>query len=312
MPTQEMVAYYARFASAGVGLIVTEALYVDDKFSQTYLGQPGLRTEAQQAAWSSVVDRVHAEGTAIFAQLQHGGAFREPGLGGAIAPVDYTPAGPSWQQGLPHFTARAATVPELDEIRESFGHAAVLAREAGFDGVELHGARGYLLDAFTSGGNTRADGFGGPLTNRLRFATSVVETVKRSAPELILGYNLSLYKMDARDYSPPGGVAETREIVRALEDAGVDVFHVSTRSVNRCAVEGELLVDLVRASARRPLIAGGGVKSLDEAEAMVRDGRADMISLARTLVANPDMIDMYRRGERLQPYQRGMERVLAS
>ncbi len=309
--TAEMGRYYESFASGGIGLIVSEAMYVAEQFSQTYVGQPGLSTPAQAAFWAPIIKGVRGHGARFFAQLQHGGAFREPPLGPGLDATGAVPTGLSWQQRLPYQSVLRADEAAIGRAVEGFARSAALAQEAGFDGIELHGARGYLLDAFMSGTNDRTDGFGGSLEDRMRFPRSVVEAVRRAAPDIVLSYNLSLYKMDKPDYQPPGARQEMEAIVRMLVEAGVDMIHVTTRAVDRCSVGDERLVDVVRSCFDGPLMANGGVKTLADAETLLERGRADMVSMARMLIANPDIIDRSREGREMTAYSRGLEKMPA-
>jgi len=161
--TTRMAGYYAAFAAGGFGLVITEGIYTDKAFSQGYLFQPGLSDEAQRDAWKPVVDGVHAQGSRIVAQLMHAGALSQgnPHRDGTRGPSAVRPKG---QQMVFYRGAGGYPVPQpisLDEIQEAlqgFAQAAMRAREAGFDGVEIHGANGYLLDQFlTEGVNLRDD-----------------------------------------------------------------------------------------------------------------------------------------------------------
>src|SRR5690606_114352 len=142
--SERMPPYYANYASRGVGLLMTEALYTDDQSGRAYFNQPGLCNLAQRDSWKAVVDAVHEAGGVIFAQLQHGGRLAEPGLNPLhLAASDGVAAGMTWQTQKPNMPARAATLHEIADIVESFERAASYAVEAGFDGIEIHGARGY-------------------------------------------------------------------------------------------------------------------------------------------------------------------------
>lgn len=309
--TPEMLRYYERFARHGLGLIVTEAIYIAEELSQTYVRQPGMQHSKNADSWAPIVEAVQAHGTLIFAQLQHGGAFREPTLGPGLNATNDLPATLSWQQRLPYEAVIPADKSAMDRVVEGFRVSAALVQETGFDGIELHGARGYLLDAFMSGTNRRDDGYGGKLADRMRFPRAVVETVRQAAPDIRLSYNLSLYKMDTPVYEPPGARDEIEAIVEMLRSAGVDMIHVTTRAVDRCVVDGEPLLDIVRGCFEGPLIANGGIKSIDDAETLLRLGRADMVSMARSLIANPDILARCRKADEMAEYKRGMEKSLS-
>lgn len=307
-PTAEMAAYYRRFARHRIGLIITEATYVDGPASCTYFHQPGMASRRHLDGWKRVINAVKREGGHIFLQLQHGGPFREPELGIGIGPTNRVPAVASWQRQRPYGETRKIEHGETAGLVADFAQSARWARDAGFDGVELHGSRGYLLDAFLMGDNDRDDDYGGSLANRLRFPIEVVQAVRGELGPLPLSYNLSLYKMDTVEYQPPGGVDELASTVESLADAGIDCFQASTRGLDRCRVGDVPFVDLIRRTTDRIVIGGGGIATVDHAEAVLRRGRCDIVAMARALVANPDILELPQNGSDLRPHKRGMER----
>lgn len=306
-----MPAYYARYAAEGAGLVFTEAIATDDFAARAYWRQPALSRDSHVEGWRRVADAVHAAGGKVFAQLQHGGRLCEPGLNpGHLAASDGAAAGATWQTGVPNAPARAATTGDIDAIVEGFATAAARARAAGFDGVELHGARGYLLDQFLSAGsNQRGDGYGGSLAGRLALPLRVVHAVRGAVGGLPLSWNFSLYKMDDAGYQPPGGREEVETIVRELVAAGVDIVHVTTRKLARAESWGEPLVATVAGAVPGiPVIGNGGLKTLADARAALANPGCDMVSLARAWLANPDWLRRQAAGEELRAYQPGMER----
>lgn len=310
-PSPDAAAYYARYAQGGAGLVLTEALFTDEAGARAYHRQPGLSRDEHVAPWRAVTQAVHGHGALVFAQLQHGGRLAEPGLNRLhLSASDGAAAGTTWQTGRPNAPARAATPAELDAIAEGFAQAARRACEAGFDGVELHGARGYLLDDFLSAStNRRQDDWGGDLSRRLAFPLRVLRAVRAAVGSLPVGYNLSLYKMDDAAYQPPGGADEVAAIARALAGAGADVLHVTTRRLLRDEPWGEPLAATVRRAAPGVLLlANGGLRSLADCdEALARTG-CDAVSLARPFLANPDWLARCRQGAPLRAYAPGMER----
>lgn len=314
-PSEEACWYYARYAAQGVGLLVTEATYVDDVASRAYFDQPGLWNDEQTRAWEAVADAVHAQGGRILVQLQHAGRLAEPGLHDfVLGPTSSAAAGVSWQTNLPYAPATTATPDQLAGIAQAFGAAARRAVEAGFDGVEIHGARGYLIDQFLSASsNQREDEFGGTLAGRLTFPLLVVQCVRGAiGPQPILSFNLSLYKMDDVHYEPPGGAPEVEEIARALEQAGVDIIHATSRRapVPVSALGGDTLAQVVRRGTARSLVAaGGGIVSVPAANEWLATGACDLVSIGRALAANPDLL---ARTDDPRPYRRGMERDLVA
>jgi 2,4-dienoyl-CoA reductase-like NADH-dependent reductase (Old Yellow Enzyme family) len=304
-PTEAMARYYASYAALGVGLVMTEATYIDELASRAYFNQPGMATSRHQEAWKKVVDAVHAAGRPIFLQVQHGGRLAEPGLHAvALGASGDAATGLSWQTARPYATApvRAAGREEVDGIVRAFGDAASRAREAGFDGIEIHGARGYLLDEFLSQPAVGID-------ERLGVPLAIVRAVRERFPDGPISYNFSLYKMDGLGYQPSGGGEEVALIAASLCAAGVDAMHVTTRRVLRPESFGKTLAGAVRAVVPdKALIANGGVRTLEDAESALAQTGADFIAMARALLANPDWIARVSNGAALQAYKPGMEK----
>lgn len=311
VPSSDMPEYYARYARDGAGLVMSEAIYTDEISGRAYFNQPGLANDKQREGWRKVVDTVHAAGGVMFAQLQHGGRLAEPGLNPLhLAASDGVATGNTWQTGHPNAPARAATAAEIEEIIAAFGSAARRAREAGFDGIEIHGARGYLVDDFLSAStNQRTDAFGGSLEARLKMPLAVVRCVRAAIGALPLSFNFSLYKMDNTAYQPPGGRDEVVEIIRSLRKAGVDIVHVSTRKALRPEPWNEPLFRTVCAAAPGDVIANGGLTTLDDCEAVLQDGGATAVSLARAYLANPDWLTRVTAKSAVVRYVPGQERL---
>lgn len=309
--SQDMPGYYARYAANGAGLVIAEATSTDDVAAPAYFNQPSLATDAHVEGWSRVTREVHDAGGVVFAQLQHGGRLAEPGLNRLhLCASDGCAAGNTWQTGKPNAPARAATPGEIDAIVEGFAQSARRACEAGFDGVELHGARGYLLDAFLSAStNHRTDAYGGSLEGRLRLPLRVVAAVRAAIGGKPLPYNLSLYKMDDTAYQPSGGADEIRTIAQSLAAAGVDILHVTTRRVLRAEPWGEPLAKTVRdAVPHLTVIANGRIETLADAQEVLQSTGCGMVSIARAWLANPDFIRVSLEGKELRGYAPGDER----
>ena len=305
LPTQAMSDYYAGYARSGVGLVITEAVYTDAAHSRAYFRQPGIADARQARAWARIAGAVHAAGRPVLMQLQHAGRLAEPGLHAcALGPTEARAQGLAWQTQRPYAEApvRAAGASDIEALVRGFADAARRARVAGFDGVELHGARGYLLDGFLS------ESALGDLEARLRVPLAVLRAVREAMPDGLLSWNLSLYKMDDYRYQPPGGRAEIEAIARALVAAGADVLHVTTRRALRAEPWGETLARTVREAVPDcALIANGGLHSGEDCDAALAHGGAQAVSLARALLANPDWFARLREGRALRAYAPGME-----
>ncbi|MFE0672075.1 NADH:flavin oxidoreductase [Streptomyces sp. NPDC058867] len=229
VPGEDVVSYYARRAAAGVGLIVTEGTYVGHDSAGQSDRVPRFHGSEQLAGWAKVADEVHAAGGTIVPQLWHIGMVRKQGE----PPFADAPAvGPS---GLrvdgTEGTGRAMTRQDLDDVVGAFAEAAAAAERIGFDGVELHGAHGYLIDQFLwSGTNRRTDEYGGDPVARTRFAAEIVAAVRAAVPaDFPVIFRYSQWKQEAYDARLAETPQELEAILAPLAAAGVDAFHASTR-----------------------------------------------------------------------------------
>ncbi|NUS94041.1 MAG: alkene reductase [Nocardia sp.] len=281
--------YYAQRASAG--LIVTEGIY-PDLLGKGGPGIPGLVDHAQVAGWREVTDAVHAVGGRIFAQLWHVGRMTHP----LILPSGATPLAPSPEritgaqiftaQGMvDHVTPRAMTTAEADATIEDFAAAARNAIAAGFDGVEIHGANGYLLQQFLAENtNQRTDRYGGSRTGRLRQVVDIVTAVAAEVGAGRVGLRIS-------PDNPENEIAEQdpqgtyRELVDTLDPLDLAYLHIVERG------EYPALADL-RPRWSGTLIAnfnGPTPTTRDAGEAVLAAGLADLFSFGRLFIANPDL-----------------------
>ncbi|MGW5634412.1 NADH:flavin oxidoreductase [Streptomyces sp. NPDC003832] len=229
VPGEDVVSYYARRAAAGVGLIVTEGTYVGHDSAGQSDRVPRFHGAEQLAGWAKVADEVHAAGGRIVPQLWHIGMVREQGQ----PPFDEAPAvGPS---GLrvdgTEGTGRAMTRQDLDDVIGAFAEAAAAAERIGFDGVELHGAHGYLIDQFLwENTNRRTDAYGGDPVARTKFAAEIVAAVRAAVPaDFPVIFRYSQWKQGAYDARLAETPQELEAILAPLAAAGVDAFHASTR-----------------------------------------------------------------------------------
>ncbi|MHA0036449.1 oxidoreductase [Deinococcus sp. PESE-13] len=310
VPTPLMADYYARFANGGFALIITEGIYPDQTRGQAYGGQPGLETSEQQAGWTEVVNRAHAEGALIVAQLMHAGALSqclpETYAPSAIQPLrtmlkDYGGEGPF---RIP----KAMTTEEIHETINTFVQAARRAHAAGFDGVELHGANGYLIDQFiTEYTNKRTDDYGGSLPKRLHFVKEVISAVRSALPtSFLVGVRLSQGKVNDFHYRWPGGSQEAEIIFAAVKDAGVDYIHVASEGTGWEASarmdNHESVTSIARRVSGLPVIANGGMHDLLLAARVLQNADADLLSLGTGALANPDWPQRIARGEDIRPF----------
>ncbi|MFF9487078.1 NADH:flavin oxidoreductase [Streptomyces sp. NPDC014676] len=229
VPGEDVVSYYSRRAAAGVGLIVTEGTYVGHESAGQSDRVPRFHGEEQLAGWAKVAEAVHAAGGTIVPQLWHIGMVREQGQ----APYPEAPAvGPSGvRTDGTEGKGEAMTQADIDDVVGAFARAAADAERIGFDGVELHGAHGYLIDQFLwSGTNRRTDAYGGDPVARARFAAEIVAAVRDAvSPEFPVVFRYSQWKQDAYDARLAETPQELEAILAPLAEAGVDAFHASTR-----------------------------------------------------------------------------------
>jgi len=229
VPGEDVRSYYARRAAAGVGLIVTEGTYVGHESAGQSDRVPRFHGAEQLAGWAEVADAVHAAGGTIVPQLWHIGMVRKDGE----PPYADAPAvGPSGiRLDGTEGTGKAMTRADLDDVIGAFAEAAAAAERVGFDGIELHGAHGYLLDQFLwAGTNRRTDGYGGDPVARTKFASEIVASVRETvSPDFPVLLRYSQWKQDAYEARLAQTPQELEAILAPLAAAGVDAFHASTR-----------------------------------------------------------------------------------
>jgi N-ethylmaleimide reductase len=307
VPSALNATYYAQ--RAGAGLIVSEATQVSPQ-GQGYPGTPGIHSAEQAAGWKPVTDAVHAKGGRIFLQLWHVGRISHPALqpGGAlpVAPSAIAPAGQAWTlDGMKDYvTPHALETAEVSGIVEDFRRGARLARESGFDGVELHGANGYLIDQFLRDGtNRRTDRYGGSALNRARFLIETAEAVVGEWGAERVGVRLSPTNPynDIADGHPAATFATA---IGELNRFGLAYLHIVEPGADDPVAAGERPdLRFFRKIWRGPLIANKGY-DLARGNAVLRDGTADLVSFAALFLANPDLPERFRRGASFNPPDR--------
>ncbi|WP_410875934.1 NADH:flavin oxidoreductase [Nocardia sp. A7] len=332
VPGDDVRSYYARRAAAGVGLIVTEGTYVGHESAGQSDRVPRFHGEDQLAGWAKVAEDVHAAGGTIVPQLWHIGMVRKQGE----APYPDAPAvGPSGIRGDgTEGAGKAMTQRDLDEVIGAFADAAADAERIGFDGVELHGAHGYLLDQFLwARTNRRDDGYGGDAVERTRFAAEIVAAVRAVvSPEFPVIFRYSQWKMDAYD----GRLAETPQeleaILAPLAAAGVDAFHASTRRYWLPEFDGSdlNLAGWTKQLTGKPTITVGSVGLDGEFQrAFTGEGAAlgsiedlldrmerdefDLVAVGRALLQDPDWAAKVLAGrtDELKPYDAAALKTLS-
>jgi 2,4-dienoyl-CoA reductase-like NADH-dependent reductase (Old Yellow Enzyme family) len=318
MPTARMADYYAQFADGGFGLVITEGLYTDEAFAQGYLHQPGLANAAQRDAWRLIVEGVQARGGRVIAQLMHAGALSQgnPYRSGTVGPSAVRPKGTqmTFYRGAGDYAVPAVmTQHDIDTAVAGFAQAAARAHEAGFDGVELHGANGYLLDQFLSEGiNLRGDRYGGGIDGRLRLLVEVVGAVRAAVgADYVVGVRLSQAKVNDFMYRWRGE-GEAATIFRTVGGLAVDYMHVTEYEAWQPAFEtGPSLAALAKRHGGKPVLANGSLHDPARAMAMVERGEADVVSLGRGALAQADWPRRVRTGAPLASFDPAMLSPLA-
>jgi 2,4-dienoyl-CoA reductase-like NADH-dependent reductase (Old Yellow Enzyme family) len=241
VPGPDVAAYYARRAQGGVGLIITEGTVIDHPAANGYAHVPHFFGEAALSGWRAVRQAVHAAGGKIFPQLWHVGVVRRPGLAPHPEVGGYGPSGIAKPGGRVVCTAMSEA--DIAEVIASFARSAAYAKELGFDGVELHGAHGYLIDQFFWAGlNQREDAYGGSLERRVRFGADVVRAVRSAVgPDFPICLRYSQWKQQDYGAKLAQTPAELARFLAPLVDAGVDIFHCSTRRYWLPEFEGDTL-----------------------------------------------------------------------
>lgn len=289
--TQRMVDFYTERAKGGAGLIIVENTNVD--YPEGNNGAVQLRIDEERfiPGFNHLIDSIHAIGARTVLQINHGGATARRAKTGGLQPVGPSPVAVSLTGEIP----RALDREEIEQICVKFAQAALRAKKAGFDGVEIHGGHSYLLSTFLSPiFNQRKDEYGGNTANRLRFPLQVIKLVREA-----VGKDFPiLFRFSADEFLPGGlGLDESVVIAKELVKASVDAIDVSagTRSSMAQMIEPmpynegwkTYLADRIRSEVNVPVITAGAIKTPSCAEKILTEGQADYIALARALLADP-------------------------
>lgn len=304
VPNPLAAVYYAQRASAG--LLVSEGTQVSPE-GVGYIRTPGMHTAEQVAGWKVVTEAVHAEGGRIVAQLWHVGRVSHPDFhGGAlpVAPSAIAAPGEAFTvNGRQTLEApRALALDEIPGVVEQFRLAAANAKAAGFDGVELHGANGYLLDQFLrDGSNHRTDAYGGPVEHRARFALEVTDAVVGVWGPSRVGYKISPH-FSALGMSDTSPIATFSYLAEELGRRRVGYLHIAEAVAGPWAAPAGAVraTPILRRLFGGPVIVNGGY-DLASANHAIASGEGDLVSFGLPFLANPDLPERYRRQAPLNP-----------
>ncbi|MCX7552605.1 NADH:flavin oxidoreductase [Marinicella sp. S1101] len=320
VPNQKNIEYYQRRAANDVGLIITEGTCVGHKAANGYPNVPFFYGEEALAGWQRVVEAVHAEGGKIMPQLWHVGGVRKDCLQPDESVPAYSPSGllsPNKPNGV------AMTQTDIDEVKQAFIDAAINAKKLGFDGIELHGAHGYLLDQFFwEKTNLRDDEYGGDLVQRTRFVAELVRAIKaETGDEFPLILRFSQWKLQNYQLKLAQTPAELGAFLQPLVDAGVDMFHCSTRRFWEPEFEGSdlNLAGWTKKLTGKPTITVGSVgldggfvdeekrgmishsgvstEQFELIETALAAGEYDLVAVGRCLLQDPEWVHKLKADE---------------
>jgi len=314
VPNDMVVAYYARRAENEVGLIITEGTIVGHKAASGYPRVPAMYGDDALAGWKKVVDAVHDKGGKIAPQLWHVGSVRKAGKDLGDTPA-CSPSG-LFKPGKPN--GDAMTKDDVDEVIEAFAQAAADAKEIGFDAVEIHGAHGYLVDQFFwEGTNERDDQYGGSIAARAEFGADIVKAIrKRVGDDFPIILRFSQWKQQDYTARLADTPAELKTFLDPLVEAGVDIFHCSTRRFWETEFEGSdlNLAGWTKELTGKPVITVGSVGldssfidedgaslamsdqagaesgSIQQLSDRVSKGEFELVAVGRALLQDPEWV----------------------
>ncbi len=322
-PTPDLVALYRRWGGSGLGLIVTGNVMVDRRA----LGEPGnvvIEDESDMAVLRQWTQAATAQGSALWAQLNHPGKQSTRGLNA----FNLAPSAVPFREDMAAFfdTPREASSADIQDIIERFGRTAAICKRAGFDGVQIHAAHGYLINQFLSPHhNRRSDEWGGSAEKRRRFVQAVYAEIRRQVgPDFPVGI-----KLNSADFQRGGFTEdESLETILALADAGIDLIEISGGTYEAPAMSGAMheprkastaareayfleFAEKARGASRMPLMVTGGFRTAAGMNAALASGALDVVGLARLLAIDPDAPKALLQGrdsaQRVRPISTGLK-----
>ncbi len=308
IPRRDVFEFLIRRAAKGTSVIFTEAIVTDYESSQGYPGQARLLTQPQIDAWRQVVDEIHTHDAIAIMQMFHCGRMAWPEVNPAnrsIAPSALAPSQDNPMTGAPYPLPEIMSEFDINHVINGFVETAKGAVVAGFDGIEIHGAHGYLISQFLSAySNKRTDGYGGTTANRYRFMHEIIQAVHAVVPAArLLTARISNWGVADMEVSLFGSKEEYQEIAAYLAEEPIDAISVSTYGYSeRAFATKKNMAQLTReVIGELPLMICGGIYNRTSAEEALQD--ADLILSGKSLLLNPDWVEDIRLGKELSRYR---------
>lgn len=305
VPTKEMATYYAKRGDAG--LIISEATVIS-KLAQGYPNQPGIYTKEQIDGWKNINDKVHEKGAKIFCQIFHAGRISHKIHHGQqpIAPSAVTFEGRMPRSELMYEEPRALNTNEIKNIIDEFVQAAVNSIEAGFDGIEIHAANGYLLDQFLhQDTNRRLDAYGGSPENRSKILLEIIDEISKAIGKERVGIRLSPYAYLHMEYTD-GDEKTFDYLLREIEKREIAYVHTGTFDDRENVAYLNGKVSEYMRNNYQGVVMGNGSYTPEEGDALVENGSFDLFALGRPFIANPDLVLKLKNDEPLVTYEESM------
>ncbi|WP_373501664.1 NADH-dependent flavin oxidoreductase [Desulfococcus sp.] len=307
IPRRDVLDFLVTRAEKGAGIVYTEAIVTDYESAQGYPGQARLTTQRQINVWSRVVENIRRRGALSIMQMFHCGRMAWPEVnpaGRVIAPTAAVPRQNNPLTGRPYPLPDEMSRFDIEHVVNGFVETTRGAVAAGFDGIEIHGAHGYLISQFLSGySNRRTDAYGGSAEKRYRFAHEVIHAVREAVPrDRLLLFRISNWGVADSQVSLFADQAEYQGIVRRLSEAPIDAISVSTYGYGDAAFgSGKTMARLTREATGLPILICGKVHDRRSAEEALQD--ADIALSGKTALLNPDWVEDLREGKALPLYK---------
>jgi len=303
IPRQDVFDFLTRRAQNGAAVVYTEAIVTDYECAQGYPGQARILKEQQVEAWQPVVESIRKEGSVAIMQIFHCGRMAWPEINPAGRVIAPSPVAPSQNNPItnsPYPLPEEIGLLAIEQVIEGFINTARGAVAAGFDGIEVHGAHGYLISQFLSSySNKRTDAYGGTIENRYRFAHEVIHAVRGVVPDdRLLTFRISNWGVADMEVSLFESMEEYRNIIQMLSKEPIDAISVSTyRYADKAFGSDMNMAQITQESTALPVMICGGIYDRTSAVEALKD--ADIVLSAKSMLLNPDWVEDVRAGKSL-------------